>query len=302
MRKVLGASVSILSLLILLSSCSTGTVTDTSPQGLPQSASSAQSATVSEDNFLPGEVLADLPVYPGATPTTLLNPGSGPPSFPLSSPAYVGPLRYGYQSASAQYTVQATEGDILDWYVNELGRKGYRKSDEGGSGGVERIGVRKMGFFLPSQPLVSVQVHVYDVPDAPVFEVLVTYSVPLPKSPEKALPSDIDSVEVTYFGYSESALPRVKTLTDRQAVMQLVNMVNALPVRPDYAYIGGPMSGGPQTIFSLVFHSPSKGDITVTSVLGFDETGVHVGDYPILEDVHNLLREAVEQVLDVEST
>jgi hypothetical protein len=286
----------ILSLLMLISSCrATDPAASTSPQSLSSSTTPAQSALaiISEDGFLPGEVLADLPVYPGATPTTFLNPGYGPPSPPLSCAGfYAGPLRPGYRSASAQYAVQAPEGDILSWYENELGRKGYRKSDES----VWRtmtISGRRMAFFLPSQPLVSVEVHVYYVPSAMpaarVFEILVTYSVPLPKPPEEPLPSDIDSVKVTYLDC------KVKTLTNRQDIMQLVNMVNALPVRPDYEILCP--SGGPQTVFRLVFHSPSKGDITVTSILGGEEGGVNIDDYPILWDTHNLLREAVEQLL-----
>ena len=83
MRRALGAGLLILSLLMLFGSCQpTGPVTSIGSQG-----------------FLPGEVLSDLPVYPGASPTTLLNTGSGPPSFPLSSPVYAGPSRPGYQSA-----------------------------------------------------------------------------------------------------------------------------------------------------------------------------------------------------------
>jgi hypothetical protein len=238
-----------------------------------------------------------LPVYPGAVPTTFLNPGYGPPSFPVTSPIYVGQLVPGYQSASAQYTVRTSESDILDWYKDELAREGYRLDGEKGHGGVDIISSRSFTFFLPSRPLVNVDIHVYNVPGAPVFEILVTYRAPLPKPAEETLPSDINSMKITYSGYPNSALPTVKNITERQTVIELVNMVNALPVRPDYAYTGGPIGEGPQTIFSLVFHSPSAGDITVTSVLGFGETGVHVGDHPILEDVHNLLREAVEQLV-----
>ncbi|MDD5094394.1 MAG: hypothetical protein PHV74_08460 [Dehalococcoidia bacterium] len=194
--------------------------------------------------------------------------------------------------------MQATEDDILSWYANELHPKGYRKYLEGGHGGEETISGRNMAFFLPSQPLLSVQVHVYDVPGAPVFELLVTYSVPLPKPPEEQLPDDIDSITATYFS---DFVPTVKILTDSQVIMQLMSMVNILPVRPDYVYIGGPLAGGPQTIFRLVFHSQSKGDITVSDIISLEETGIHVGDYPILEDTHGLLREAVEQTLGAQS-
>jgi len=264
----------------------------------PATPSPLATTVSSEHTFLPGLVLAELPVYPSSTPTTFFNSGTGPPSFPLSEPAYASALRPGYQSASAQYTVQATDDDILSWYVNELGTNGYRKYSEGGFGGGTLSG-HNMAFFLPSQPLVSVEVHVYDVPGAPVFELLVTYSVPLPKPPEEKLPDDIESITVTYFS---GVLPTVKILTNSQVVMQLVSMVNALPVRPDYAYTGLLTSGGPRTIFSLVFHSQSKGDITVSDIIGLQETGIHVDNYPILEDTHGLLQEAVEQILGSQGT
>jgi len=267
----------------------------------PATPSPSPTTVTSDHTFLPGEVLAGLPVYPGSTPTTFLDSGSGLVSLPFSLPDYVGSLRPGYQSASAQYTVQATDDDILSWYVNELGTQGYRKYSESDFGG-ETISGFDMAFFLPSQPLVSVELHVYDVHDVPgdpVFELLVFYSVPLPKPPEEKLPDDIESITVTYFS---GVLPTVETLTDSHVVMQLVSIVNTLPVRPDYIYVGGPLPSGPQTIFCLVFHSQSKGNITVSDIIGLEETGIHVGDYPILEDTHGLLREAVEQILGIQGT
>ena len=289
MRKAVGASVSILILLMFFSSC--------------QSTGPAQSAAISEEGFLPGEVLAGLPVYPGATPTTFLNPGYGPPSLPAALYGY-GLRKPGYESASAQYTVQATFSDILNWYTEKLGAEGYRKYAGHSYGGGETTKAGDIAFFLPSQPLVSVEVHVYDVPGDPVFELLVTYTVPLPKPDEEALLSDIDSVEVTYFGYSEGDLPRIKILTNKRDVMQLVNMVNALPVRPDYIYFGDLLPDRSQTIFRLVFHSPSKGNITVSDIVGQGRTGIgiHISGFPILEDTHGLLLETIEQLLGVQST
>jgi len=85
---------------------------------------STQPGSIVGSPFLPGEVLATLPVYPGATPTTDFNPGFGPPSFPSEQPIYVS-RSPGYQSASAQYTTPAIAEDILNWYSAELGALGY---------------------------------------------------------------------------------------------------------------------------------------------------------------------------------
>jgi hypothetical protein len=259
----------------------------------------SETSEVSSGGFLPGEIMAGLPVYPDSTPTTYLEFESGPPSSPVSRPLYAGPSRPGYQSASAQYTVKADMDSILEWYEKELGQSGYQKSNESGWGR-DYITGRNMAFFLPSQPLVSVEIHVYNINgvSSPVFELLAIYNVPLPKPDKEALPTDIVSAEVIWFGYSDSTRPEIKTITDKQDVMQLVDMVNSLPVRPDYVILGQP--GGPETVFRLVFDSVSEGDITVTSILGGDNTGINVDDYPILWDTHNLLREMVKQIMGVQ--
>jgi hypothetical protein len=286
--------------LIVFSSCGqAGLVTNTTPQSPPPSASPSPTATTvaSELVVSPEDVLAGLPVYPGATPTTSDNPFYGQPVVSFFQPVYTGNLIPKIQSASAQYTVQALPADVLSWYPNELSAKGYRKFLEiHGSGG------DGISFFLSSQLLLSVEVHVHTVPNAvpsaTVFELLVIYRVPLPKPPEEILPDDIDSITVTYYSSVE---PIVKTLTESQVIMKLVGMVNTLPVRPDYMYFGG-LSDGPYTIFSLVFHLRSRGDITVTDIVDLKETGIHVGDYPILEDRYELFREAVEQILGIQGT
>jgi hypothetical protein len=238
--------------------------------------------------------MATLPVYPGATPTTDFNPGFGPPSFPLEQPIYLS-RSPGYQSASAQYTTPATAEDILNWYSAELGALGYNHEgqEEGGNG---TITTRSIAFFLPSQPAVSVQVHVYTPGSSktPVFELLVTYTVPLPKPSAESLPGDVESVKIDYMPGTANEV--VKTFTDTQSVNNLVNLVNNLPVSPDYAR-SMPIGVAPQTLFTLTFHSISQGDIVITDVT-YD--GVHFGDYPLLADPQNLFQKAVEQMLGIQ--
>ena len=252
----------------------------------------APALTVSpRDGFIPGQVLASLPLYPGATPTTILNTGSQPPSYPMNEGLYDGPRRSGYQSASAQYTVNVTDEEVLDWYTQHLRALGYRSDGEGrGAGG--GIVKRERAFFLPSQPFVSVQVHTYWGHDVG-FELLVVHDVPLPKPASAGLPADIESVEITYFRFSRPAI--INTVTAHDEVERLVAVVNLLPVRPDYL-INQPATG-PETVFRLVFHSPGQGDIEVTEILGGDGGGVHIADQSILWDVHHLLRDEVERLV-----
>jgi hypothetical protein len=276
-----------------------GPVMTASPQNTSPTATPNPTATTvaSEYSFIPGNVLAGLPVYPGAIPTTFLD-SEASVSVPFSRPLLIGSLRPGYQSASAQYSVKAYDHDIMNWYVNELSTKGYRLYGGVSTFSMGTVGGEEIAFFLPSQPLVSVEVHLYDMAGETILELLVTYSVPLPKPPEESLPDDIDSITVTYFSGN---LTTVKTITDSQTITQLVSMVNALPVRPDYVY-SCPIGVETRTIFSLVFHSQSEGNITVSDVIGCQVGGIYMGDYPILEDVHGLLREAIEQVLGISST
>ena len=256
----------------------------------------AQSGTTVGKPFLPGDVLAELPVYPGAVGTTWVNPGFGPPSFPSEMPIY-GSNSPGYQSASVQYTVQASEEDILGWYKSQLAAKGYRSSGEDIAGNATLIS-HSIPFFLPSQPLISVQIHVYNMQNtlgSSVFELLVIYTVPLPKPLEESLPNDIEGVQIDFAPGTANHV--VKTITDMQAVTNLAGMVNNLPVRPDYIITGGPM-GGQTTLFRLVFHSKTKGDITVTDDI---IQGIQMNDYPSLDDPHGLLKELVGQLVGISS-
>jgi len=245
--------------------------------------------------FIPGAVIATLPVYPGATPTTDFNPGFGPPSFPSEEPIYSSQVP-GYQSASAQYATPATAEDILNWYSTELGALGYNLDGEDG-GGNGTITTRSIAFFLPSQPLVSVQVHVYTPGSSttPVFELLVTYTVPLPKPSAENLPGDVESVKIDYVPGTANEV--VKTFKDTQSIQSLVNLVNNLPVAPDYVRTG--TTGlSPQTLFKLTFHSISQGNIMINDV---NYEGIHFGDYPLLDDPHNLFQKAVEQMLGIQT-
>jgi len=267
----------------------------TSPTGTTTSTTPQPGSTVGNP-FIPGEIMATLPVYPGATPITELNPGFGPPSFPLGQPIYDSNAP-GYQSASAQYSTPASVADILDWYMAELSGLGYTQQgeDDGGNG---TIAYRSIAFVLPSQPAVSVQVHVYTGSGSlmsPVFELLVIYTVPLSKSAAESLPNDIQSVKIDYLPGTNNEV--IKTFIDKQSVNNFVSLVNSLPVSPDFVRTM-PVGVSPQTLFALTFHSISEGDIVITDVI-YD--GIHFGDYPLLYDPYNLFQQAVENMLGIQT-
>jgi hypothetical protein len=255
----------------------------------------SQPGSIVGNPFIPGEIMATLPVYPGLSPTTELNPGFGPPSFPLKLPIYDSNAP-GYQSASAQYTAAATVNDIVDWYMAELSGLGYTQQGEDDIGN-DAIAYHGIAYVLPSQPAVSVQVDVYTgsgPSTSPVFELLVIYTVPLPK-PAANLLKDVQNVKIDYLPNNANEI--VKTFTDKQSVNNLVSMVNSLPVSPGFIR-SLPAGISPQTFFTLTFHSVSQGDIVITDVT-YD--GIHFGDYPLLYDPYNYFEQAVENMLDIQT-
>lgn len=321
-KKALFALVLVLAVLPVLTGCGSGTATGTTAAGsqtvtpsrtssqaaspnstllpLPQVTGLPTPAPAPSGNvttvggpFLPGEVMAGLPVYPGATPTTELNPNDTPAFFPMSVSAY-GTLRPGYQSAFAEYSAQAAGSDILSWYLGVLEAKGYGRKG-GGGGDSPTFTWRGITFSLPSQPSVTVEVHVYNSIGSPtptVIELLVTRVVPIPHPAEELLPDDIDRVAATYAPGTATAV--TKTFTDSQTIDSLLNLFNGLPQRPDYITTGPPIGVYPQTLFTLVFHSRTKGDLTVTDVT---YQGIRLGNYPVLDDPQDVFLGTVKQLL-----
>ena len=242
--------------------------------------------------FLPGEVLAGLPVYPGASPTTCLDARYGPPSFP-SLPS-CGEKRPGYRSASAQYQTRDSFLSILSWYSTTLTSEGYQQRGEN-SGGGGAGSMHSLVFHNPDQPQVTVEIHVYDFSDSPsttVVELLVIETVPLPHPLGETLPDDIDRVDISYA--PGTAVAANLTVTDAPTINNLVEIIDNLPERPDYIVLGGPGLIG-QTLYSLTFHSKAQGGINITDASG---QGVLFGDYPALDDLQDLLGSAVKQAVN----
>jgi hypothetical protein len=252
----------------------------------------------STEGFISGEILLTIPLYPGSETTTCLEWKSdgGPPSSSVSRPVYASEDRPGYQSASAQYKVDSTSSKIISWYEDTLGEMGYEKYIEG-HWGQEKITGRNAGFFLPSQPLVSVEIHTYSISgfSSLVYELLVVNSIPLPKPEKEAIPQDIDKIEIDYTGYLETGRSK-NTITDNKTIVELVEMINSLPVMPDFEFLGGG-TGGPEITFTMLFHSESRGNITVKKILGGENSGINVEGYPILDDPHNLLHDRVKELV-----
>ncbi len=294
-----GMNISRFSITILLIPVLTGMVScNSSEPALPVTYSGGHNISeISTGRFIPGVVLLTIPLYPESEPTTFMEwqREGGPPASSVSSPLYANENRPGYQAASAQYKVDSSSMAIMSWYEEILGEMGYKKYAES-KWGMEKVSGWNTGFYLPSQPLVSVEVHTYQTPSFPslVYELLVVNTIPLPKPEQEAIPRNINRIEIDYTGYLETAKPK-RTITDNETIAELINMVNSLPVMPDFVFLGG--TGGPQTVFTVVFHSGLQGNITVTKVLGGINTGINIEGYPVLDDPHNLLHDRVKELI-----
>ncbi|MBN2239106.1 MAG: hypothetical protein JW712_04980 [Dehalococcoidales bacterium] len=256
----------------------------------------AGSSGIPIGRFLSGDVLATIPVYPGSEPTTCMEwkQEGGPPSTPVLRPMYSGENRPGYRAASAQYKVESTTLKILSWYEETLGKMGYERRHESGFNH-DKVSGREISFKLPSKPLISVEIHTYNVPSfsSTVYEMLVVESIPLSEPETDPIPTDIDKVDIAYMDDAESETLQ-RTVTDKGTINDLVETVNGLPVRPDVLVLSGP--GVYYTFCKLVFHSESEGDITMEcSILGVSTS---IEDFPTLDDADGLFRAKVKSLAE----
>jgi hypothetical protein len=146
-------------------------------------------------------------------------------------------------------------------------------------------------FFHPAQPDVNVQLHFYPQGDGvTVLDVLVVYLEPLPKPDGPVIPLGVEQVEIDY-------LPNGRThlISEPVAIQRLADIVNGLPVRPDYIHscpVGLQDSGA-----TLTFISAEGQSWEVRIVHPGCPFRVEFEPYPYLYDTRQLLWEAVQEVI-----
>ncbi|MFC1946377.1 hypothetical protein ACFLXY_00500 [Chloroflexota bacterium] len=252
---------------------------------------------ITTDGFTPEEILATLPVYPGSELSTYLESESIPRSTPLSTrTAYADPDEPKYRIASEEYKVSDSMGDVIDWYKAWLDDTGYHGDGES-NWYKDEVAGRIISYYLPSHPYINIEVHAYTGANLslPVYKLMVVENVllSLPYD-EDLLPDDINRVTVKYDGYAS------RTITDQQTITELVALVNSLPVRPNYVFMG--IHRGKETVFKLGFHSPLRGTITVTDLLGGENSGINIEGHPVLWDTHNILRDKVKDLAQTDNS
>jgi hypothetical protein len=251
--------------------------------------------TTNNETIKPEEILAELPVYPGAAIITDEESGFEPFSTPLSPQVEGRHTGIIYETVSARYTVQARPDKIQDWYLAKLGAKGYREYANITYNGPAGYEVHSMGFYRPEQPLISIEVHFYDRPDTPVLVILVNKDTTTSPEPhEPSLPNDIDSIVVKYYENQNGSKEKIQTITDEGDIQKVVKVINDLPLLPD-----GPIVPVLER-FSMILHSPSEGDFTLSYHRSVSEyTLVRISGYETLEDKQGRLLETVQVLLDI---
>ncbi|MBI4312890.1 MAG: hypothetical protein HY681_14090 [Chloroflexi bacterium] len=252
--------------------------------------------------FIPGQVLAALPVFPGATGSMALSGFSQPVEF-----AYCDTSRCpGFQTASAQYRAAATGQAVVLWYEKELTAQGYRKSRES-FGKFQGTSTYAASYFMPDQPTVAVEVHVLDYPlrpdFGPLFELFVTYQAPFYHLPSQIVPDDVERVELAYYPREDDKSILAKKVTEDSATLRrLIGRMNNLPVLADWVRFCG-TGERDRPLAELRFVRRSGETIVVTQTRNFcPGPHVEVPGLPPLEDVHDLLWEVIQEIAGIDAS
>ncbi|MBN2239721.1 MAG: hypothetical protein JW712_08100 [Dehalococcoidales bacterium] len=257
--------------------------------GSPRIVSGSQNEYLITGDLSAGEILDKIMEIDDAQPSGVLEE-RGIVLPPSNRSVYLDPDDEQYITIIGEYIADAGIDATLERFESALEYRGFRKKSEGGWGRDDHSG-RRMNFFLVSKPSISLEVRYYLFNDGSpsVYELVVTEDLNLSQPyNEKLIPDDVDSVYLVYSGYAG------KKDTYPCDILELADLVNALPVRPEYVILGMP---GSETVFTLTFHSISQGDITVKSILGGGDSGINIDGCPVLSDVNNLLNEKVSEII-----
>ncbi|OGN87230.1 MAG: hypothetical protein A2158_02545 [Chloroflexi bacterium RBG_13_46_14] len=248
------------------------------------------------ESVQPEDVLAEMPVYPGAEAVTTGESAFEPFSTPRALQPEIRPFDIVYETISDQYTVQAEANKVLNWYKNKLSGKGYRLYTEMKYNGPGGYDVHNIGVYRPEQLLISVEIHVYAMLDATIFSVVVSRDTTTSlEPPEPPLPDDIDSIEINYTGDQDNTSGKIETITDAGDIRRLVDIINSLPLR-HY----GPPGAINSRPFNMIFHSLSMGKIPLTYELGFEHYAeVRINNRAEYQDNDGKLLNEVQRLLDI---
>lgn len=247
------------------------------------------------ESVQPDDVLTEIPIYPEAEVSTAEELEFEPFSTPRALNPAIRPFDVVYETVSVRYAVQEETEKILNWYQGKLRGKGYQPYTKMTYNGPGRYEANSMGFYRPEYPLISVEIHVYAVPDTTVFALIVSRDTTTSLQPsEPPLPDDIVRMDISYTGDQDNTSLKTETFTDAGDFRRLVDIANNLSL---YAY-GPPSAIGPPT-FTIVFHSLSTGDIPLKYNIGFDiyaAVRINNSEY---RDTDGKLLKAVKRILDI---
>ncbi len=204
--------------------------------------------------------------------------------------------------AYAQYSAGATGDEISSWYSESLVALGYREwlVQPQPSDSVTKYAA---AFFLPTQPLVTVEVHTSDSSTRnfpTVFELIVTHRAPSDEYdlPEEIVPRNTQRVQVKYFLDQSNEVPdRTMVVDDPSTVRRLVETVNRMPVRANWVQFGCSDSG---SAAEVKFTRGNEDSVIIRETAICSRFHVYAPGLPPLEDAHLLLWEAIEEIVGLQ--
>lgn len=204
----------------------------------------ATSSIIAPAGFVPGQVLANLPVYPGAARSNGILVGAG--GFPVQpNPGSMcdGSPCPSVQSAQAEYHTADTPDAVLTWYQAQLEKLGYQRSGASYGSAPQGYHRSELEFFNPERPAVTVHVYAFyrsakQGGSVIVLDVVNPATAPRPVS--SYVPPGVSEVDIAYFPGGHGSTTTL-TVTDKAAIRSLVRAVNRLPIRSNWLTSGGPL-------------------------------------------------------------
>jgi hypothetical protein len=175
-------------------------------------------------NIPPGQVVIHVPLYPGATPSTL----------PMPHAAYSYPASRYLKSATAEYELSTDWTTASNWYRQAFTACGYTEAGSGSSGlhGVTvSIGITMRD---PQHPPLEVALAFTHGPAGKTLVLYVAHTIALPPQPAMVPGSPRAVTIVSYRPLVQGQLAATRPnkyviVRDSQSIRDLIHHLNALP-------------------------------------------------------------------------
>ena len=221
---------------------------------------------------LSGKLLKLVPIYPGATSTSMSYPH---PNLILPDEQLV--------TASSKYLMTTGVSEIETWYLNHLESLGWKETGSSSfnsrTGAVSDYGIE---FTSSRYPLVYYQVSLKPLSKNETLAEIVVADAETPRPSSSYLSQTFDRANVTIYTVTSTMVPKKTTMysfllkqaskhvvrsyvvTNSTVVHQWVKMLNAMPVAPKMETVDCPLGTANTRYANITFASKNSANKTVT--------------------------------------